>query len=489
MTRWLYSLVIVLLGVPALASPASAVAAAWEDARALPPEVRKSIRYLDATDFRADEFAEFEQGYAFHYNQLIAFRREHQRLRRVVQGVYAVDLAAANWKAAVWEKLSEVEPYYLEQEFVEKYWPGGVWPGDGKHYAANSFTFKAVQPYYDGRRYDLGKMKELAGWLNTSLPIVNAGWFLVQTSRQLNLQNKDTGAGYYNFLNVRDRKSFLALVDLDEAKSLKHGFDLRGTLAKSGVNQNGRQVGYLKSFVGAAYYTLDADATQGRANPVRNLARGDFKHKAEEWYAALPNGLFAFFLGDQNGKIQATAPDFIGPDKSPLNTGGDGRIHSGISCVRCHVEGLRPVDDWARRVLRGPAGLFVEEKDGNGYKKFLELTSQYFSDFNGQLETDKATYAAALKKLNGLTPAQNADVYSRLYSRYVERDYGTREIAALMGVEETKLITRLKDYAKAKGGRIDLLLVGLLAVPQEPLRVEHLEELMPTIWKAYGGYQ
>lgn len=484
MTRWLYSLLLLLLGVPALASPASAVAAAWEDARQLPPERRLVTRYLDASDFRADELPEFERAFAFHCNQLTAFRREFQRPRKVAPGLYAVDLAAAHWKAAVWEKLAATEPYFLTREKRYYPWPGGVYAGDGKHYAAGSFTYYKFVPQYDGRRYDLAQMRQLGEWLGTYVPVVSANWFVVQTSRQLNLQNKETGAGYYDFLGVKDRKTFLALVDLDEAKSLKHGFDLRGTLAKSGVNQNGRQVGYLRSFVGAAYYTLDADATQGRANPVRNLARGDFKHKAEEWYAQLPNGLWAFFLGDQDGKIQATAPDFIGPDKSPLNTGPDGRIHVGVSCVRCHVEGLRPVEDWTRRVLRNPAGLIADD-----YQKFLELTGQYFSDFNGQLAQDQAAYAAALKKLNGLTPAENAAAYARLYARYTERDYGTREIANLLGVDEGRLIRKLKEYAAAQGGRIDLLLVGLLAVPQEPLRVEHLEELLPLLWQILGGYQ
>lgn len=486
MARWFYSLLFLLLGMPVLASPQQALAAALADAESLPPERRLKTRYLDATYWRIGEIATLENPLAFHTNQLSRSRRLVP-LKRLDGQVYRIDLEEYGWDPAVWEKFANLDPYFHEQVLVDElqeygYYQNGKWVSTGFKKTGKQ-VFKS-QFALDGR-YDCEQMKRLAKLTYSNAPLLDAVWWFGQTCRQIDLQGKDNGVGYYNFLGVKDRKTFFAIGELDEAKSIKGGFDLRGVLGKSGINQHGRQVGWFKAYYGAAYYTLDADQSIGRANPIRNLGRGDFKHKAEEWYIGLPNGLWAFFLGDQDGKIQNTAPDFIGADKSPLNIGGDGRIHICLSCIRCHTEsGLRPVDDWARRVLRNPAQLAVDD-----YKKFLELTSQYFENLNEQIEADRAVYAKAVAKVNGLSPLENAKAYANLWSYYADREYGSREIADLMGVSEERLLHSLKNYAKAYKGRIDLVLVGLLAIPQEPMRVEHAEELLTTIWQIYGKYQ
>lgn len=481
MTRWLYSLVIVLLGVPALASPQSALAAAWEDARGIPPGAAQYTRYLDASVFPAGYRDEAFKAMNFHANQL-SRAPDLAPLRKVGPELWAVSTEDYGWDVKTWEKLADVDPYFHVQAVIEKPWYGGVWNGDGKWYAAGSFNYKhrttAHAPWLDRQ-----KIAELAYRTQSNAPIVRADWWFTQTCRQVDLQNKSV-VGYYDFLDIKDRAGFQKLIKLNEKDSIEFGKELRAALENSGVANEGRQIVRFQGLGGGAWGTFDSDSSTGKSNPIRNLGRGDYKHQAEEWYGTLANGLFAYFLGDQNGKRQDSAPDFIGSDDSPLRTGRDAKIHVCLACIRCHVEGLRPIDDWVRRTLRNPAQLQADD-----YKKYVELKRQYLSPLESKLEEDRRVFAAAVKEVNGYTVAENSKAFAGLFDFYAHRQRGTAEIAAEMGLAEAVLVQKLKDYAKLNYGKVDLVVVGLLARPPTPLRVSHLEELQPLLWKIVGGYQ
>lgn len=480
MTRWFYSLFLLMLGVPALASPQSALAAALEDNRQIPPGAAAYVRYLDASIFPAEYRDEALKSLNFHVNQL-SRSPDLAPLRKVNQELWALSTEDYGWDTKVWEKLADVDPYFHVQAVVEKPWYGGIWSGDGRNYAKGSFYYKQRTTLH-APWLNQKQIIELAYRTYSNAPIVRADWFFTQTCRQVDLQNKSI-VGYYDFLGIKDRATFQRLIKLNEKDSIEFGKELRAALEVSGVASEGRQIVRFQGLGGGAWGTFDSDSNVDKSNPIRNLGRGDYKHKAEEWYGTLANGLFAYFLGDNNGKRQDSAPDFIGSDDSPLRTGRDAKIHVCLACVRCHVEGLRPIDDWVRRTLRNPAQLQADD-----YKKFVELKRQYLAPIDGKLEADRLVYATALKEVNGLSPALNAKAFAGLFDWYAQRPRGTAEIAAEMGLAEAVLVEKLKAYAKVNYGKLDLLLVGLLARPVSPLRVSHLEELQPLLWKIAGGY-
>lgn len=479
MNRWLVAVLCLLTGVPAPASPQSALAAAWEDAKGIPAEVAPYTRYLDLSNLPADYLDEARGQLAFHTNQL-SRNPDLIPLRRVNPTLVSVNLKDYGWTTSVWEKFASTDPYFHVQLVREYWWPGGIWPNDGKYYAANSFKAKRLTPAA-APWLNRQQMAGLMYHTQSQAPLLRADWWFANTCRQLSYNGKQTGHGYYDFLQVKNRTDFHKLIKLNERDSIEFGRDMRAAMEASVLSEHGRQIGRLQSLGGGYWFTLDADSSQAEKNPVRNIGRGDYKHQAEELYGVLGNRLFAYFLGDNNGKRQDSAPDFISGDDSPLNRTRDKRIHVCLACIRCHVDGLRDVDDHIRKTVRNPVQL-----NADTYEKFLELRRQYFSNLKKQLEDDRQVFADTVKEVNGLSVLENSKAFSRLYENYVLRSRGPKEIASEMGITDERLLTSIKGYAKVNRGKLDLVLSGLVADPPTPMRAPALEELMPLLWEIVG---
>lgn len=475
--RWLSLFLTLFLAVPVFANPAAAIGAALADARTLGPAAVRT-RYLDLSPIPADYRAEVVKVLAFHVNQL---SRESYLVppRRVNETLLAVVLDDYRWDAKVWERLATFDPYYHLTVEMVKPWRGGVWR-DGINYAAGSFRVKgkvaASAPWLPAK-----EIGELITLTQSQVPIVDAAWWFTQSARQLSLTNKSNGIGYYDWLAVQKRADFEKLVKFSERDSLEFGRELRAAIELSGVATQNRQVVRFQALGGGYYATLDTNDSTGQGNAIRNLARGDFKHQAEEIYGVLSNRLFAYFLGDDKGNRQDTAPDFIGPNDAPLRQGRDGRIHICLSCLECHTDGLRSIADFARKTLRSPLGLQSAD-----YAKYVELRRAYFGNLEKQIEDDRKVFADALLEVNGFTTVENAKAFSKFWSWYALRLRGPPEIAAYMGITEERLLEGIKAYYK-KTGYLDLPISGLLQTPPVPLRVEHLEELQPLLWQIVGA--
>jgi hypothetical protein len=125
--------------------------------------------------------------------------------------------------------------------------------------------------------------------------------------------------------------------------------EVAAIVARSGVANFPRQVFREQALTGGRWETRDQIAdNKDERNALRQLdwrttSRGvrDLRVPAQRPVLLLP--------GRRPGERQDSAPDGIGPDKTA--PGNDGKIHVGLSCVRCHVEGLR------RSERLGPAGV------------------------------------------------------------------------------------------------------------------------------------
>ena len=445
--RWLVLLAALVLTVPAWGNPAQAVTIALADAKQLGPAAVDAA-YLDGTTFSPQQLDTFLNALAFAINSL---SRNPEPVKPVLLpgNVLRVPLSELGWSRKVWDRQALLDPYFSVRLVRVYDWPGGVW-NDGRHYNANAFKVQGEKADYAPW---LGNaINELGTLTQSQVPIVRADWWFVNAFRQQGLNGKENGFGYYDWLEVRDRTTFQALVRLDEKVSRELLLEHRAVIedGTSGVSQHNRGIVRLKSYVGAYWLTLDTDSSidelkDGKLvranNATRHIGRGELQHKAEEHYAALPNGLFAFLLCDDKGKLQASAPDFIGSDDSPLRQGKDSRIHVGIACVRCHVEGLRPIDDWMRRTFRGPSEFQTYDK-----KKHEEVKRQYFSNLDKKLAEDRLVYVDALREVNGLTPLANAAAVAELYNWYF-RKRTVANLAVELGVEEAKLKAALVKVA------------------------------------------
>jgi hypothetical protein len=468
----------------ALAGPNEALAAAVKEARTLPAEAAPYARYLTTYALRDRDKAEFLRVLTFHVNCL-SREAEVGRLAAVAPDVYRLDIRDFAWNAKVYERLADVDPWFhvrltqageVEVDVEQEY---GI--PDGKGGYTNRYTktekrritrptaITAAAPWLDA-----AAIAELVNRTQSQAPLLRADWFFFQTAI-----SEGHDPGYLDFLGIKDRKDFEKLVGLDAELAKRLQREIRAILARSGVALNNRQLVRFQTITGGYWVSLDSEKNVDRNNAVR-LLDADYQHDAEEIYGVLPNGLFAVGAFAAAGAVQKTVPDKIASDGSA--TGNDRRIHTAKSCFVCHVEGIRPIDDYARKLYRDPVRLQAVD-----YDQLRRLQRLYLSDLATQVRKDQADYAEALLRVNGLTPGDNARAYLRAWDAYAERDLAVEDIARDLGVTKEALLGGLKQYARSVG-QLDPVLAGLVQDPSLTLRREHVDEAVPLFHLALKGY-
>lgn len=467
--RCTLSIIFFLCGWPVFASPAIAVAAALADAQTLPNGIRENTRYLwSPTPYTKEERATL----AFHCNSL---SRELDLVapRKVNDNLLAVSLLDYGWNAKTWDKFAETEPYFMVRVVAEKkYYSAGV-DSNGNRYNAGWYqntkreVVPAAAPWLES-----ASITNLISLTQSTCPIVRADWFFSQTAIQ-----EGRKVGYYGMLGLGNKRDdFEKLVGLDRAAAQRLRKEIAAIVPVSSVALHNRQIYRFQTISGPYWETRDAKQNDGDRNAIR-LLNGDFKHDAEEIYGTLPNGLFAFFLSDVGGIRANTAPDFIASDSKSSSV--DRRVHIGLSCIRCHVPGIQPIDDWARRLYTGPIKLNVTDA-----QKYLRLKQLYLSDLNKFIKRDQSDYADTLKSLNGLTPAENAKGYAAYWDRYNEEQVDVDRAAKELGTTAKYLTDCIKSQAQT--GLFDAVLAGYIQQPPLTIQRSHFEEVQPIIWKAMG---
>lgn len=500
MNRLLVILALLTLPAISLADPGKHVLQAAADIQRVPVELRHYIRYLDLPDGEKDRKILLD-ALAFQCNSL---SREIDIIPlQVVGDLVRLNTKDFEYNLDVWEKFSGLDSYYHTQlvkvdvivpvveevtiEGIEFYREGG----DNALILINRSDVQSGETLFvrrrrgeslqrvtmpAGRKAQQVKQAEKgfaahAPWLPTEAiaslslatksdaPIVRADWFIWQTGAQF----KRGGAGYYDFLGFKKREDIEKFTALDIAAAKRVRKEIAAIVSESGVAVNNRQVIRYQTLTGGYWATLDVEDNEGNHNAVEVLD-GDFKHQAEEIYAPHMNGLFVYGASDADGTLQEKVPvKFAGDDK---NTNKSVEIEPMFSCVRCHTEGLRPIDDWARKTFTGPVKLASYD-----YEKYKRLKRLYLSDLPGQLKIDQEAYARALKKVNGLTPEANARNYANQWRKYADTSLGLEETAVELGVDVKVWKEALVKYSSGK--LVNPLLAGLLADPPARIRREH----------------
>lgn len=473
---------LLLLGaaLPEAGSPGRAVAYAHADAVKLPKHEAPYFRYLWVSTPAGKLRDEFLIALKFQVN-LLSDQGTLATPFLIAPDVVRLDLRDYGWdkRLDVYEKLAQVDVFFhdklkfLEDSTYRTAWPGGK---DGsKSYERGSYrtrfkagaVFNAPTPDLPGNLiYDLRFL------LYTEAPVLMAEWFFVQVARQISIRNKEEGAGYYDFLGIKNRNDFFKLTGTDEKVAQRIFREWKAVVKRSGVSQQNRQVISLGAHSGRVWGTLDTFTEQGKGIARRNLRDGEFAHNAEEWFGFLPNGLPVMPLFNNLGVAQATAPDQIGPDDSPDRIGRDGRIHTCLSCIRCHgvdKDLLKPVNDWARKAFRQRSTQEYQLRLQDPDKRVtLELQSLYLRDIDRLLVRDREDYVHAVRQLTasvahprGLAVPRLTRMYAAVWNRYVEASVTCEQASRELGVTSEKLKESIARHAKVRGGH-DLVLVDFL---------------------------
>jgi hypothetical protein len=390
--------------------------------------------------------------------------------RRVTPTLYAIELDSYGWRADTWEKLLDVpEPWFHVQVRVTahnwspSYYTQGVGWRSSKPLQDKIYTIPS--PWTD-----TVKATELSVRLGTAIPIVRFDWFMNQTGQE------GGRAGYYQWLGLKVGKDLEALAGLNREAKRAILKEVAGIVSDSGVSLNSRQIFRIPTLGGTWWETRDVE--DAKKNALRELDK-DFKADALEVYYELPNGLFGFALLDAKNNLQATAPDTIASDSKSTNR--DARVRVGVSCIRCHAEGLRPIDDWGRKVFTRENELALGSPDRKVYQRLKQV---YLGPLQKNLKDDQSRYTATLAETCGLKPAEFSKLFASAWADYESKPLLPADIAREVGLAEADYLARLKRYV-ATQGTADTVVAGMKA--GMPTRREHLEEALPLLMPALGN--
>lgn len=442
----------------------AAVREALADARRLAqvqPQALPYTRYLSLHHAPESERPDLVRWLTF-WVWSLSREADPPRPRQVTAGLYAIDLRDYGWDPYVYGRLAAVDPYFHVGVTV-----------NGK--AADQKGLYA--PWLPSSEVAaLSLLLGPAPGVPCQTAILRADWWVVQTSIQDGRGKPGEGTGYYDFLGIRNRADFEKLIGFDPKLAARRA-EWRAIVAESGVAHFPRQVVRFGAVDAGYWVTLDVlDDNRGERNALRRLD-GEYTHQAEEHYGVGPSGLFVFLLSDAAGVLQDSAPDKIGADKTrqPRNRT---RIEVGASCVRCHAEGLRPIDSWAREVLQVPSTAQVDEA------RERRLRQLYFRDLESHRKRDNQAYADRLRECNGLTPAANAKLFARLWDAY-EAPLTVEACARELGTTPARFLAALQHQRARQV--LDPAFAGLLAVKPRPIRRDVWEEVFPLAMLYLGG--
>ena len=305
--------------------------------------------------------------------------------------IFYIDLRHYEWDVNdAWSKIEEEYPYHI--------------------------AFDA--PAQLGLRNQLGRLQTQ---MKTDVPSVHIDWFLATAS---------TPPLYHDLLSLplTDRELETRL-EVDVARNLINAPGVRVWRAgfnNSGVSNNNRVVERHTSRYGAYWKSYDFAGSVGAQNIFTHPL--NFTHDGGEAIFNLPNGLQGYYLVNASG---------FRLDEAPINivsnpAASDPTVRNGLSCIGCHTEGMKTLEDQVRSVIESNTNppynkaqalrLYVEKSDMDArvgddmerYRGALEATggvlggvepiSRFHEAFHGPVD---AAYAAAVVGLETETFRQN----------------------------------------------------------------------------------
>lgn len=137
---------------------------------------------------------------------------------------------------------------------------------------------------------------------------------------------------------------------VDSAANLRDGTARRAGMTISGVSRNNRVVERHSSNYGAYWKSFDYSSNRGHENmfhdPIQLSAVGG------EMVFSLPNGLNGYLVTDSEGRRIEVAPTSIVTDKFAE----DKSVRNGLSCIRCHENGIKGFIDNVRSAVEAGPG-------------------------------------------------------------------------------------------------------------------------------------
>ncbi len=323
--------------------------------------------------------------------------------------IFYIDLRHYEWDVNdAWTKIEEEYPY---------------------HIAFDASAQSAL-------RNQLGRLQTQ---MKTDVPSVHIDWFIATAS---------TPPLYHDLLSLplTDRELETRL-EVDVARNLINAPGvrvLRAGFNNSGVSNNNRVVERHTSRYGAYWKSYDFAGSVGAQNIFTHPL--NFTHDGGEAIFNLPNGLQGYYL------VNASS---FRLDEAPINivsnpAASDPTVCNGLSCIGCHTEGMKTLEDQVRSV--------IESNTNPPYNKAQALRLYVEkSDMDARVGGDMERYREALVETGGAIGG--VEPISRFHEAFqgpVDAAYA----AAVVGLETEVFLEKVRENTGLQN-------IGLLALEGE----------------------
>lgn len=335
-------------------------------------------------------------------------------------------------------------------------WDAALWENMASHY-----------PLYVATDSSVG----LQASTGTSVPIIRADWLAAVGMRP---------PLYHDLLRLpKTVKELEHQLGVTVAEDIQRGEVVRYALNPSGVSQANRLIErhVIRAYKGYYWVSYDfrrqdparVDTTQLLSKfplgPASFPSGGEpmlggslaFKHAGGEFVFSLPNGLNAYYVADVAGnRLDGAAPtDIVFDDKKVT---GRVEISNGLSCVRCHDQGIKPAaasKDVVFAVMNGFSGEALD---------LLRRLHPGDDAVKAQLATDTARFHAAMKEADALPadfdPAKPGEEVVGLLADWFDTALNLDKAAAELGLSSADFIHQLdiQNSSSVFNNRVTLVL-------------------------------
>lgn len=312
------------------------------------------------------------------------------------QTIFYIDLRHYEWdRNAGWAQIEQAYPYHVE--------------------------FNA--PSQTALRNQLSRLQTT---LETDVPAVNVDWLIAVAS----------SPPLYNALlslpETDDELEKRLEVDVDENIMTAPGFRVwRAGFTNSGVSNHNRVVERHASRYGAYWKSYDFAGSSGTRNIfIHPFA---FTHDGGEVIFNLPNGLQGYYLVDGDGFRLDAAPISIVSNPAA----SDPTVRNGLSCIGCHTEGMKEIDDEVRA--------YIESDTNPAYNKPHAL-QLYVADstMDSKVNNDRMRYQGALQLTGG--DLDDIEPVSRFHEEF-QRSVDAEHAAAAVGLPTETFLEKIRTNA------------------------------------------
>lgn len=227
--------------------------------------------------------------------------------------------------------------------------------------AADWEALVANYPY--GTRPDTNLNTLLESSTGTKTTHIRADWFAFAASRP---DGVDRAGFYERLLKLPKTWQDLAKeLGVDVDGNIKKFIAQRAASDKSGVSAHNRLIERHPTKFGGYFWTSYDFAGSRRKQSLFDFPLGPggakgFDHDGGETIFSLPNGFQGYYLNTAKGEYLTKGPTQIVRD---IDNPRDPAVINGISCMRCHDQGMRKYKDLVRDAILKNRAVSKEDRD------------------------------------------------------------------------------------------------------------------------------